>query len=161
MLRAWRRHSTVTMTAAGCGAVVAAVLLSAAPRSVIAFSDAAALHIDGATLRRDAVSPVSGYVAYSGDASVLVEGSGRATRVAGAATISGVVTTGRCAAQGSATGSVTERCEFKLGGTSLTSLDVFDPQARSWRRTYSDGVSLVIQVPNGGTPVPIPLPLGR
>lgn len=161
MVRAWRRHAALTMTAAGCAAGAAAVLLSIAPRSLSAYADASALHIGGATLHREPSSPVTGYVAYGGDAAVLVAGDGPSSRSAGAATVDGKLSTGWCIPAGSATGRVAERCGFTIGGASVTAVDVFDAHARRWHRTYSDGVAVAIEVPSGSTPVPIPLPVGR
>lgn len=160
IVRAWRRYSAPALTVGGCAAAAAAVFLSIAPRPMAVFGDASSLHIGGATLQREASSPVSGYVAYSGAAAVLVAGEGAVTRTAGAATLGGLTATGWCAPTGSASAD-TDRCVYRWGGTRLTSVDTFDKHARAWRRTYSDGVTVLFAVPSGGRPVPIPLPLGR
>lgn len=160
LARLWRRHSAAALTAGGCAAAAAAVFVATGPHPMSVFSDASSLHIGASTLQRLASTAAPGYITYSGDAAVLVAGEGPATRTAGAATLGGATATGWCIPARTASAEA-DRCSFSSGGTRLTSLDVFDQHSRVWRRTYSDGISAVFEVPPGGRPVPIPLPLGR
>ncbi|HEX6539127.1 MAG TPA: hypothetical protein VF155_08110 [Candidatus Dormibacteraeota bacterium] len=160
-VRAWRRHSSSVLTAAGCVLAAAGLLITWMPRPIQAFATPSRLQIAGVTLQREAGQPVPGYTLYGGDASVLLSGLAPSARAAGAATLGGRRTTGSCAPAAASRSGPAERCRFRVGTAEVTSLDVFDRTARTWTRRYSDGVVITISAPAGQAAIPVPLPLGR
>jgi hypothetical protein len=155
----WRRHASLSVTAAGCLSTLIAVILAALPRPMLAYADATHLRIGDTTMQRASHSPAEGYVLYQGDAAILLSELKPSARAAGAASLSGQRASGVCSPAGREAAAV-ELCTFHLGGTTLSSRDLFDARASTWQRTYSTGCVVRFEVPRGQTAVPLPLPLG-
>lgn len=160
-IRAWRRNGTALLTGGALLCAAAGVVISTTPRTVSVYADASHVYLGGVALTRAAGSPVTGYSMYGGAAVVLLSTGRPTSRATGAATLAGVRVSGACMQVTSSPSQLTERCTFAVSGARLTSLDTFDPHARVWRRTYSDGETYQFTVPEGQTVIPIPLPLGR
>ena len=72
----------------------------------------------------------------------------------------GAPATGQCVLR-TALARTSETCAFVIGTMRLSAIDVYDSRARTWHRHYRDGHELVIVVPAGEDPIPVPFPLGR
>jgi hypothetical protein len=141
----------VVLMLAGVAAAAAGAWVSAEPGPVAVRVSPDAYEIGGARL--DATAP-GVYQGANGAAVVLVR-SGDATRAGASATLDGTRTTGACTL---ADGARTETCQFTLNGRPLTAVDTWT--GGGWHRRYDDGRTADITVA-GGTPVPVPLPVGR
>jgi hypothetical protein len=93
---------------------------------------------------------------FAGAGVIVLSSNGTTETARASGSLHGDATTGVC--QMSAT---VETCRFTVGGSSLTSRDVYRAAQGEWVRTYSDGQVVDITVPSGGAPVPIPFPLGH
>lgn len=160
-IRAWWRNGSALLTGAALVCAAAGVVISTTPRALSVYADASHVYLGSVALTRTTVSPVAGYTMYDGSAVVLLSTERATARATGAATLDGVRVSGACEQVSSSPGSLKERCTFSVRGARVTSRDRFDPHARVWRRTYSDGETDEFAVPAGQTVIPIPLPLGR
>lgn len=160
-IRAWWRKSTALLASVALLCVAAAVVISTAPRTVSVYADASHAYLGSVALTREAASPVPGYTMYGGTAVILLASASATARSAGSAVLSGVRASGGCTQIAGRSATLTERCTFSLGSARITSLDSFDPRARVWRRTYSDGETAQFAVPAGQTVIPVPLPLAH
>lgn len=160
-LRTWWRNGTALLTGGAVLCAAAGVAISTTPRAVSVYADASHVYLGSVALPRAMKSPVPGYTMYGGTAVILLSNPTAATRSVGSATLNGVRTFGACTQVAVHTAALTERCTFSVGSVRVASVDSFDPGARMWRRTYSDGERTQFAVPAGQTVIPIPLPLGR
>ena len=159
--RLWRRYDSAVLTAAGLIAAAAAVLVATVPRAIPVSVDGAQLRIGSLVLDRAPTSPRPGYTLYRGAAAILVSDAGPRARSAGAASLSGHRAAGACAPESQRTAQTVDRCTFTVESARLTSRDVFDSQSKTWRRTYSDGRTVVFEDTSATAAAPVPLPLGR
>lgn len=159
-VRLWSRHATFSVTVVGCVLALIGVIVAALPRSIPVYADPSHLHIGELTMQRASHSLVGGYILFRGDAAVLLSQLKPSARAAGAASITGQRASGVCSPETGRNAATAELCTFHLGNTTLSSRDVFDPQANAWQRRYSNGCQVAFEVPRGQAAVPVPLPLG-
>ncbi|MBV8446306.1 MAG: hypothetical protein JOZ92_10360 [Candidatus Dormibacteraeota bacterium] len=148
-----RRRRVELLRGVTLALIAVAVGLVALPPGDSMYVDAGGMHIDGATLRPGGT--LQGGSLYVGDGAVVVGADGADSVAGSALTINGHAVTGRCAGHRD-----TEHCTFTIDGRRITADDVYDATARRWTRTYSDGTHIAIDVPSGGSPVPVVVPLG-
>jgi hypothetical protein len=163
-LRLWRSRGRQLLTVIGLllAAAAAAVTLTRPPLSV--YAEGGVIHLQGSLLLPAASPDVpAGDRLYTGAATLLlVPGRGGAIVAAAVTVLDGQHVSGLCDFGPPSAVQVAERCTLRIGRHAVTCDDVLRfAEAGTWQRRCSDGQSLVVSVPKGGTVVPMPFPLGR
>jgi hypothetical protein len=144
-----RLHAVLTAT--GVAAAVAGAIVSTAPGPVTVRATPSDYDIGGSHL--EATAP--GVYRGAGGAALVIVHSAGTTRAGASAGLGGAHMTGSCAL---VDGSRTETCHFTLAGRRLSAVDTWT--GAGWARRYDDGRSVDIEVA-GGTPIPVPVAVGR
>jgi hypothetical protein len=150
--RTWlQRHRAGVTLAAAAGLALLAVRVATITPSVPVFVDRAGYHVgDRVMVSQD------GHL-FTGDAAIAVVQDGALARAGASTVYEGQHTTGHCVMSGAR-----EACVFSIGAVVLSCEDHLDRDGGqvAWERSYRDGRSVRIPIPEG-SPVPVPLPLGR
>ncbi len=146
-----RMRLHLVLTVAGVAAAIGGAIASATPGPVMVRASADAYEIGGSRL--EATAP-GVFLGPGGAALVVVHDEG-ATRAGASAVLEGAHMTGACTL---VDGARRETCRFTLGGRELGAVDTWT--GAGWHRRYDDGVTAEIAVV-GGSPVPVPIAVGR
>jgi len=165
MVKFWRRNAAGIVSIAGLALAAAGALISITQPPVPVYLRAGSVHVGSAVLTHpaDNAGQQAPAQAYTGSAVMILvvnaDGSAKASAVTDAR---GKVTSGACLMAPPSEDSVTETCSFTVGSEKLTSSDVLDlHRSGQWTRTYSDGTTVAIGVPNAGAAIPVPFAIGR
>lgn len=151
--RPWsRRHSSTLATLAGLAAATAGAVLAALPAPAAVHLDADGYHVGTTVLR-----PTRPGTFENGAVVVIAPAAADATDAGSSLDFGGAHVTASCHMRGAA-----EHCSFRIGAKTLEADDRLTSSGGEmrWERTYSDGRTVTIAIPNG-VPVPAPIPFGR
>jgi hypothetical protein len=155
---AWHRYKMQLIVGLALSLVASGAVLVASTPPLAVFADNQGVHIGSTTLREQAGQP-SDVQVYAGEAVLVLRRRGASLVAAGVTKLNGHAVSGRCDMSLQAAKQMTETCTFFMpGGHVSHASDVFDPSANEWRRKYSDGRTLRIEVPSGERIIPVPIP---
>jgi hypothetical protein len=162
-VKVWRRYSAGVVALIGLiGAALGGYLAWLGPQ-VAVYAQGSTVSVAGTQLTLDPHQSTATRSVFTGAATLEIVNQGNNREKAAAITyVGGVEQSGVCQLVQVAPGQLRETCSFTDGTTHLTSTDTLNSHSgSSWQRRYSDGKTVTIQIPSGGSVVPMPFLVGH